>query len=503
MSLSKSSKDSDKGLTVPKFDHGSTDSKGEKWRKWLTLLSSAFGQSYPVFAMQLNDVPEPIDSPDGSKLWNLYWHPMSLRMLSADGSYEKLVVEFTRSQYALYHTLSLNFLSHQRQIIEDHSPLELTRTLMQKHNWPQDDEHLTFLPFGLLCLRGMANKYEDSGVTDALHKYDKFTLAKPFKQNNVSAWIADLQHAWNTWRNAIKDPEHMAAVEITQQVIKCDDPDWKSWALQYSLKVGDAAYTVDDFLEAVQRHDKMQTHTKQKTPLALLGNPHGANKANKGTLRLCANPGCKKKTPGPRLSLCNPCYRERQKNSAALARVPDSVRENNDQKRKDKLKQKFAQLKRNASNMNSEALFTELNKIVEETDEGNDTATQQTQKRRKKGKKPKAEANMAETTEVDIVETAEADLAEAVEANMLDTTTTSKRNVVAKNHVKAKAKAIFKHTTALSLAGKSKKRKTIDAKPTTASTAKQALLVMPDPLAGCVVHTFAGGAKLPSEFLRK
>jgi hypothetical protein len=53
------------------------DSK--KWRKWLTLLSSAFGQSYPVFAMQLNDVPEPIDSPDGSKLWNLYWHPMSWR----------------------------------------------------------------------------------------------------------------------------------------------------------------------------------------------------------------------------------------------------------------------------------------------------------------------------------------------------------------------------------------------------------------------------------------
>jgi hypothetical protein len=95
MSTSKSFKDSDKGLNVPKFDHGSTDGKGEKWRKWLTLLSSAFDQSYPMFAMQLNDVPEPIDSPDGSKLWNLYWHPMSLRMLGADESYEKLVVEFT------------------------------------------------------------------------------------------------------------------------------------------------------------------------------------------------------------------------------------------------------------------------------------------------------------------------------------------------------------------------------------------------------------------------
>ena len=93
-------------------------------------------------------------------------------------------------------------------------------------------------------------------VTDALHKYEKYTLAKPFKHSNVSAWIADLQHAWNTWHNSIKDPEHMAAVEITQQVIKCDDPDLKTWALQYSLKVGDSAYTVTDFLETVQRHDK-------------------------------------------------------------------------------------------------------------------------------------------------------------------------------------------------------------------------------------------------------
>jgi hypothetical protein len=94
----------------------------------MTLFSSAFGQSYPLFAMQLNDVPEPIDSPDGSKLWNLYWHPMSLRMLVSDESYEKLVVQFTRSQYAIYHTLSLNFLSQQRKISEDHSPIELTRT---------------------------------------------------------------------------------------------------------------------------------------------------------------------------------------------------------------------------------------------------------------------------------------------------------------------------------------------------------------------------------------
>jgi hypothetical protein len=50
-------KDTDKGLNVPKFDHGSTDGKGEKWRKWMTLFSSSFGQSYPLFVMHLNDVP--------------------------------------------------------------------------------------------------------------------------------------------------------------------------------------------------------------------------------------------------------------------------------------------------------------------------------------------------------------------------------------------------------------------------------------------------------------
>jgi hypothetical protein len=137
-------------------------------------------------------------------------------------------------------------------------------------------------------------------------------MAQLFKQSNVSTWIADFQHAWNTWHNSIKDLEHMAAVEITQQVIKCDDSDWKTWSLQYSLKIGDSAYTVADFLEAVQRHDKMQTHIKQKTPLALLGNPHDT-KAKKIKVRICVIAGCKKHTPGTRFSFCNSCYRDRQK----------------------------------------------------------------------------------------------------------------------------------------------------------------------------------------------
>jgi hypothetical protein len=163
------------------------------------------------------------------------------------------------------------------------------------------------------------------------------------------------------------------------------------------------------------------------------------------------------------------------------------VRDNNEQKRKEKLKQKYAQLKRKASDMTSEALLSEFEKIVTEADEGDVSSTEKkNKKRRKKGKTPKAEANIAD----------------AAEANVLDTT--SKCDVVSKK--RAKAKPFFKHTAALTITGKSKKSKrrkqSVDAIPTEACTdATQAFLVMPDPLTGCVVHNFAGGAKLPSQFL--
>ena len=59
-----------------------------------------------------------------------------------------------------------------------------------------------------------------------------------------------------------------------------------------------------------------------------------------------------------------------------------------------------------------------------------------------------------------------------------------------------KDKPPFKHTTALKTAGKAKKRISSVTTPKTSSDDEQALLVIPDPLAGCTVYTFAG-AKFP------
>ena len=368
--------------------------------------------------------------------------------------------------------MNLNFLAHQRQIIEEHSPDELSRTLMQKHNWTQDDEHIVFLPFGLLCLASLIAIYQDIGVTDALHKYEMYTQAKPFNPNNVSAWIAKLLHAWTTYRNSITNPEHMAAVETLQQIIKCDEPEWKAWAFQYSLRVGDSAYTVSDLLDAVQRHDKMQMHSKQKNPLALVGNPHGAKKGNKpqAKVRICANTGCKNPTPSRRLNFCNTCFRDTKKKAAVLETVPPAVRDTNEQKRRDKLKQKFAQLKRKASDMTQEALLTEVDKIFVEGDEGDDS-TQRKKKKSKKGNKSQGVA-----------------LAEANVFNPSDVSEMPKTPCM--------AKPPLKHTTALKTAGKAKKRISSVTTPKASSDDEQALLVIPDPLAGCTVHTFAG-AKFP------
>jgi hypothetical protein len=131
--------------------------------------------------------------------------------------------------------------------------------------------------------------------------------------------------------------------------------------------------------------------------------------------------------------------------------------------------------------MTHETLISELDKFAADDDARDDASTKPKKKRRnKKDNKPQGEANVAE-------------------ANILDT------KPLFQDAAKPprKAEPIFKHTTALKIAGKTKKRKPSDAaKPKARTKDERALLVMPDSLVGCVVHKFAG-TKLPSHFLQK
>jgi hypothetical protein len=71
-------------------------------------------------------------------------------------------------------------------IIADHDPVQVVEKLKNKYSetwntkleffpdkpgWTPTHSMTTWLPFGYMCLRSIAAKYDDSGVTDDLQKH--------------------------------------------------------------------------------------------------------------------------------------------------------------------------------------------------------------------------------------------------------------------------------------------------------------------------------------------
>jgi hypothetical protein len=73
-----------------------------------------------------------------------------------------------------------------------------------------------------MCLQTIARKYDDTGVTDAISKYNAYLVTKTFTPSNISTWISNLEHAWSQWWNHT-DPD-LASVEI----LVTDNDDWKA-----------------------------------------------------------------------------------------------------------------------------------------------------------------------------------------------------------------------------------------------------------------------------------
>ncbi len=72
-------------------------------------------------------------------------------------------------------------------------------------------------------------------------------------------------------KNAATNPEHMAAVQLTREILQSDDEDWKSWALNFTTTQGDKPYSVADLMEKIVSQDKLRTAGgKPKKESALL-----------------------------------------------------------------------------------------------------------------------------------------------------------------------------------------------------------------------------------------
>jgi hypothetical protein len=105
----------------------------------------------------------------------------------------KLYVDFQKAQYSLLHVLCENFGTHEKQIIADHDPVQLVEKLKDKYSdiwnakleffpdkpgWTPTHWMNTWLPFGYMCMRNIAAKCDDSGVTDAIRKHDAYVASK-------------------------------------------------------------------------------------------------------------------------------------------------------------------------------------------------------------------------------------------------------------------------------------------------------------------------------------
>ena len=55
-------------LAVPKYPHGSTTPRAEKWRSWSAILKSAFGMKYPVLTTLLSQTPDATQ-----EFWGFTW----------------------------------------------------------------------------------------------------------------------------------------------------------------------------------------------------------------------------------------------------------------------------------------------------------------------------------------------------------------------------------------------------------------------------------------------
>jgi hypothetical protein len=278
---------------------------------------------------------------------------------------------------------------HDKQIIADHDPVQLVEKLKVKYTveWDRDLEFFpnrpgwtptmwmtTWLPFGYMCLHNIAAKYIDTGVTDAITKHDAYVASKTFTPSNITKWVSGVEHAWAGWRNTVTDPEHMAAVELLQEILSSDNEDWKSWAYSFATQQGDKPYTVADLMEKVVNQDKLLNAggTKKKATALLAG--HGLSRPSfkskngkKGKQKKrCATKDCKNVVKVHFHKFCDPCFTSRKEkssadDSSALNDVPAAVRANTAARKINVLKKKMAQANSKAKR---EGLLNEANALV-------------------------------------------------------------------------------------------------------------------------------------------
>ncbi len=151
----------------------------------------------------------------------------------------KLYLEFHKSQYSLLHVLSENFGLHEKQIIINHDLIVLQEKLKKLYSqngmknssfsphmdgWTPTTWMVICLHFRYMCLQELGRKYDETGVTDAISKYDDWVKSRTFNPKDIMAWASGVETAFDGWNNvAGQNPTYMGVVEIVSGILPSDN----------------------------------------------------------------------------------------------------------------------------------------------------------------------------------------------------------------------------------------------------------------------------------------
>ena len=141
------------------------------------------------------------------------------------------------------------------------------------------------------------------GATDALIKLHNFQIAKPFKHNNVSAWISVAENTWSQVADIADDPAYLAALELLLSVKNSKHEIWSQWVSNFAHEHRDKVFTVDELLSQVRVKNNVEQASSSTSQVVATvsyasdqgkGNP--SPKINQGGKRrkVCAWDGCQR-----------------------------------------------------------------------------------------------------------------------------------------------------------------------------------------------------------------
>jgi len=326
------SEDSSKTLIrEPVFDHKSSDTRSEKFSKFLSLLTTYLGSLHAtVGAMAVSVVVTgtfQLDADADGDWYNLKDFYAAHHLDINDASDRQ---KWAKIQWTLLHVLQKSFSASDPAIIQSNDYTAV-------RNWhcsewgvnPTDPLDLScdWLPFGTILLARLHVTYVDQTGTDALvkilnHEQAKIKFHSITNLNSFLKWKQTLLTRWKEVESIVSkyDASYLAGLQLLEVVKRHPAKRLSQTAHMFTEKHQNNAFTIEQLLETL--HNTFNNaHLEHQGNSLYPVTPHvhstmtadapggGGEKVQKSGKKPCRFfDTCKGYTPAPKLRLCNKCH---------------------------------------------------------------------------------------------------------------------------------------------------------------------------------------------------